>query len=96
MLIRLFPLLLLFLASCAKPKYTPGPCDLDLGYSSGKMHLSNVKFLAEDRAIDWFEIYENLERRRGNRPAADCIPGEKVRVVEQTIEHLEHSLKNLR
>lgn len=92
----LIPLLLAYCASCAKPKYSPGPCDLDLGYSAGKMHLANVKYLGEDRAIDWFEIYENLERRSGNRPAGECIPGEQVPAVEHMIEHLEHSLKNLR
>ncbi len=90
------PLLVACLAACAKPKYSAAPCELDLGYSSGKLHLANVQYLGEDRAIDWFEIYQNLESRRSNRPAPDCIPVGAVLGIEQMIERREHALKNLR
>lgn len=72
------------------------PCDQDLGFVSDKMHLANVRFLQEDRSIDWFEIYENLEERRSNTPAHRCIPFSPVTSVEQQIERREHELRSLR
>jgi hypothetical protein len=83
-------------AGCTKPKLAVEACDLDLGYVSTKMHLANVQYLGEDRSPDWFELYQNLEMRRSNRPAASCIPGKEVSTLEQNIERREHSLKNLR
>jgi hypothetical protein len=86
----------LLAVGCAKPKLSVAPCDLDLGYSSNKMHLANVQFLGEDRSHDWFELYQNLEARRSNSPAVGCIPQNVTSTIEQTIERREHSLKHLR
>lgn len=82
--------------SCAKPKLVVMPCDEDLGYANQKMHLSNVQFLDENRAIDWFELYMNLEERRDNEPAKKCIPIGHRSTIEQEIERTEHSEKHLR
>ncbi len=86
----------LFAVGCAKQKLSVAPCDLDLGYTSNKMHLANVQFLGEDRSHDWFELYQNLESRRINRPAQGCIPQSETSTIEQTIERREHSLRHLR
>lgn len=89
-------LLFAILGSCSKPQLSVDPCDEDLGYATRKMHLANVKFLEEERQIDWFEIYENLEERRKNTPPQNCIPGARTPTIEQQIERYEHDLKNLR
>ena len=88
--------IILTLASCSKPKLSVDPCDEDLGYATRKMHLSNVKFLGEEKEVDWFEIYENLEERRKNTAPRNCIPGTNAPTIEQQIERTEHDLKNLR
>lgn len=93
---HIFVILTLLAIGCAKPKLSVQPCDLDLGYSSNKMHLANVQFLGEDRSHDWFELYQNLEARRTNRAAVGCIPQNETATIEQTIERREHSLKHLR
>ncbi len=84
------------LIACAKPKLSVDPCDEDLGYATRKMHLSNVKYLDEDKQVDWFELYENLDARRKNTPPQNCIPGSHTPTIEQQIERTEHDLKNLR
>lgn len=89
-------LVVMLLGACAKPKLSVDPCDEDLGYATRKMHLSNVKFLDEDKQVDWFEIYENLEERRKNTAPQNCIPGSHAPTIEQQIERTEHDLKNLR
>lgn len=81
---------------CNKPVPEVPPCDEDLGYLSPKHHLANVRFLDENRSIDWFELYENLEERRFNTPAQKCIPATRSPSVEQQIERREHELKELR
>ena len=86
----------MLLGACAKPKLSVDPCDEDLGYATRKMHLSNVKFLNEDKQVDWFEIYENLEERRKNTAPQNCIPRSHAPTIEQQIERTEHDLKNLR
>lgn len=86
----------LTLWACAKPKLSVDPCDEDLGYATRKIHLSNVRFLDEEKAVDWFEIYENLEERRKSAAPQKCIPGERTQTIEQQIERTEHDLKNLR
>lgn len=82
--------------NCTKPQPEVMPCDEDLGYQSQKHHLANVRFLDENRSIDWFELYENLEERRTNTAPQKCIPGTHTQSVEQQIERREHELKNLR
>ena len=89
-------LFLVVVLHCAKPRPEVPPCDEDLGYLSKKHHLANVRFLDENRSIDWFELYENLEERRANTAPQKCIPGTHVPSVEQQIERREHELKNLR
>lgn len=89
-------LVIVLLGACAKPQLSVDPCDEDLGYATRKMHLSNVKFLDEDKQVDWFEIYENLEERRKNAAPQKCIPGSHAPSIEQQIERTEHDLKNLR
>jgi hypothetical protein len=89
-------LISLFFVACAKPKLSVDPCDEDLGYATQKLHLSNVKYLDEDKQVDWFEIYENLEERRKSTPPQKCIPGSTTPTIEQQIERTEHDLKNLR
>jgi hypothetical protein len=84
------------LFGCNKPKLVVEPCDQDLGFANRKMHLSNVRFLQEDSAIDWFEIYMNLDERRKNEPAANCIPLEHKHSIEQEIDRNEHNLSHLR
>lgn len=81
---------------CSKPKPEVPPCDEDLGYLSQKHHLANVRFLDENRSIDWFELYENLEERRTNTAPQKCIPGSRAPSIEQQIERREHELKSLR
>ena len=81
---------------CNKPVPEVPPCDEDLGYLSQKHHLANVRFLDENRSIDWFELYENLEERRKNTAPQNCIPGSHAPTIEQQIERTEHDLKNLR
>ena len=83
-------------ANCGKPRLRVDPCDEDLGYATGKMHLANVQFLDEEKQVDWFEIYENLEERRKNAAPQKCIPMQQTRTIEQEIERNEHDLKNLR
>ncbi len=90
--IAVFSLLL----HCAKPRPEVPPCDEDLGYLSQKHHLANVRFLDENRSIDWFELYENLEERRANTAPQKCIPGSRAPSIEQQIERREHELKELR
>lgn len=87
---------LAFAVHCAKPRPEVPPCDEDLGYLSQKHHLANVRFLDENRSIDWFELYENLEERRANAPAQKCIPATRSPSIEQQIERREHELKELR
>jgi hypothetical protein len=96
MRITLLAIVATLVACGAKPQLSVAPCDEDLGYTTGKMHLSNVKFLDEERQVDWFEIYENLEERRKNTPPQNCIPGTRTPTIEQQIERNEHDLKNLR
>lgn len=88
--------LLIPLNFCAKPRPAIMPCDEDLGFSTRKLHLANVDFLNEDRAVDWYEIYENLTLRRTNTPAEKCIPHTRVKTIEQNIDSVEHSIKELR
>lgn len=89
-------LLLFGLLNCAKVKPQVPPCDEDLGYLSSKHHLANVQYLDENRSIDWFELYENLEERRTNTAPQKCIPGSHAPTTEQAIEREEHGLRNLR
>ena len=93
---KLAAVTLLLLMACAKQKPEVMPCDEDLGYQTRKMHLANVQFLDEGRAIDWFELYENLEERRMNNAPQKCIPGVKAATIEQQIERREHELSHLR
>lgn len=94
-LIGIFTLLSMAM-NCAKPKPEIMPCDEDLGHLSRKGHLANVRFLDENRSIDWFELYENLEERRNNTAPTKCIPGAHVRTIEQAIERREYELGHLR
>jgi len=84
------------LVACAKPRLQIPPCDEDLGYLSQKNHLANVKYLDEDRAIDWFELYDNLDSRKKGQPPQNCIPLRERSSIEQQIERHEHDVKNLR
>lgn len=60
------------------------------------MHLANVRFLTENRSIDWFEFYHNLEERLRHLPAENCIPVTRAESVERAIARSEHALRHLR
>jgi len=91
-----FTALLISLVSCSRPKTPIAPCDEDLGYSTRKMHLANIDFLNEERQTDWYQLYDNLGKRRTYTPAAKCIPQSKPPTVEESINSVEHGIKELR